>query len=75
MVRKLANFFDSSAKPETLSITKSRSRVVFYPKTSLSLKNSFLDEEVLSSFSFLLAVFKGALKTSNRSSNCSIDFG
>ena len=38
MVRKLANFFDLSTKPETLSITISRSQVVFSAKASLKEK-------------------------------------
>ena len=38
MVRKLANFFDLSAKPETLYISISPSRVVFSAKASLKEK-------------------------------------
>ena len=69
MVRKLANFFDLSAKPETFSVILSWLRVVFSP--SLSLKNLTSDEEGLS---FFLAVLERTLKTSNKSTSCSIDF-
>ena len=71
MVRKLANFFDLSAKPETFSVILSWLRVVFSPKPSLSLKNLTSDEEGLS---FFLAVLERTLKTSNKSTSCSIDF-
>ena len=74
-VIEFAKVFDLSAKPKTLSITIGWSRVVFSLKSSLSLKNSSAHKEVSSSLSFLLAILERTLKNSNRSSNCSIDFG
>ena len=75
--RKLANFFNSSVKPKTSSITITQSQVVFSPNSSLLLSSSSDEEKSLLSSLLLspyfFAVFESALKISNKSSHYSID--
>ena len=62
-IQKRANFLDSSAKPETPSITISRSRFVSSPKPPLFTTS--LDEKA--SDALVFAVFERALNSSKRS--------
>ena len=67
---KFANCFDSSAKPETLSITMSWSRFVSTPKLLFTILS-----DKLISIALVLTVFERALNSSKRSLNVSNPFG
>ena len=68
-VKKLANFFDESAKPDTSSITLSRSHLLYSPK--LFICKFRLNESV----SFNFSVCDLDLNCFNKSSKLCLSFG